>query len=103
MVGNVELHRHACLGCLAFQGVNALPDGSCISCSLLNNVQAWPAGWYEGLNDAQRAVLEPPYVKAQERPELGDDGELTEESKDSIAASGWDGIGRNPLTGKARL
>lgn len=67
------------------------------------NVQAWPAGWYDGLNDAQRAVLEPPYVKAQERPELGDDGELTEESKKSIAASGWDGIGRNPLTGKARL
>ena len=58
--------------------------------------QAWPESWYEGLTDAQKAVLEPPYVKAQERPELGDDGELTEESRKSIEASGWDGIGRNP-------
>ena len=59
-------------------------------------------------------MLEPPYVKAQERPELDDDGELTEESKLSIETSGWDGIGRNPApaavaaeggngSGKARL
>ena len=52
--------------------------------------------WVSELTETQRAVLEPPYVKAQERPELGDDGELTEESRKSIAASGWDGIGRNP-------
>ena len=38
-----------------------------------------PATRYVGLTDAQKAVLEPPYIKAQQRPELGDDGELTAE------------------------
>ena len=32
---------------------------------------AWPESWYEGLTDAQRAVLEPPYVTGLERPVLG--------------------------------
>ena len=73
------------------------------ACTNDMTVQAWPSSWYDGLTDAQRAVLEPPYVKAQERPELDDDGELTEQSKRSIEASGWDGIGRNPLVDKARL
>lgn len=78
---------------------------SLICCACVHDIsaQAWPSSWYDGLTDAQRAVLEPPYVRAQERPELNDDGELTEESKRSIAASGWDGIGRNPLVDKARL
>jgi hypothetical protein len=57
---------------------------------------AWPRSWFEGLSDAQRAVLEPPYVIAQQRPELGDDGELTEAGRALIDAHGWDGIGHNP-------
>jgi hypothetical protein len=32
---------------------------------------AWPAAWYEGLTDARRAVLEPPYHPRHERPILG--------------------------------
>ena len=29
--------------------------------------KAWPASWYEGLTDPQRAVLEPPYHPRLER------------------------------------
>ena len=43
---------------------------------------AWPESWYEGLTDAQRAVLEPPYVNGLERPVLGDDGDLDEASRE---------------------
>ena len=43
---------------------------------------AWPESWYEGLTDAQRAVLEPPYVTGLERPVLGDDGDLDEASRE---------------------
>jgi hypothetical protein len=50
---------------------------------------------------AQKAVLEPPYVKAQQRPELGNDGELTVEGQAMIDADGWGGIGRNPPGGRA--
>ena len=57
---------------------------------------AWPESWYEGLTDAQRAVLEPPYVTDLERPVLGDDGNLDEASRALLDAEGWDGIGRNP-------
>ena len=35
---------------------------------------AWPLPWYDGLTDAQRAVLEPPYHPRHQRPILGDDG-----------------------------
>ena len=35
---------------------------------------AWPLSWYDGLTDAQRAVLEPPYHPRHQRPILGDDG-----------------------------
>ena len=35
---------------------------------------AWPLAWYDGLTDAQRAVLEPPYHPRHQRPILGDDG-----------------------------
>jgi hypothetical protein len=54
---------------------------------------AWPAGWYTGLEDRQRAVLEPPYSPGAQRPILGDDGELLEQSKAQLAAHGWEGIG----------
>eukprot|EP01052_Picozoa_sp_SAG31_P005444 SAG31_NODE_239_length_19453_cov_5.539888_16_plen_69_part_00 len=55
-----------------------------------------PENWYDSLTDAQRAVLEPPYVPGLERPVLGDDGELTPASMALIEEHGWDGIGRNP-------
>lgn len=35
----------------------------------------WPEKMYEGLTDAQRAVLEPPYANRLDRPEIGDDTE----------------------------
>ena len=57
---------------------------------------AWPESWYEGLTDAQRAVLEPPYITGLERPVLADDGDLDEASRALLDAEGWDGIGRNP-------
>jgi hypothetical protein len=65
---------------------------------------AWPSSWYEGLTDSQRAVLEPPYVVGLERPTLdSDSGELTQKGRELIEHYGWDGIGRNPNGGKARL
>ena len=59
---------------------------------------AWPAGWYTGLTHTQRAVLEPPYSVGEQRPVLGDDGELTEKSKQELAERGWHGIGNNGAT-----
>jgi hypothetical protein len=48
--------------------------------------------------------LEPPYVVGLERPTLdGDSGELTQKGRELIEHYGWDGIGRNPNGGKARL
>ena len=89
---------------------------------------AWPMPWYDGLTDAQRAVLEPPYHPRHQRPILGDDGyvhtlpatfhpvrasrrihcrlcrrELLETSKQQLAERGWDGIGDNwKLTGRKK-
>ena len=56
----------------------------------------WPASWYRGLTDPQRAVLEPPYVTGLERPTLDDRGDLTDEAKRLLQEYGWEGIGRNP-------
>jgi hypothetical protein len=64
---------------------------------------AWPKHWYDGLSDAQRAVLEPPYTVGLERPTLDNTGDLTEQSRQLIDESGWDGIGRNPHGGKPKL
>jgi hypothetical protein len=64
---------------------------------------AWPEGWYDGLSDAQRAVLEPPYVVGLERPTLDDSGELTELGRELVEQNGWDGIGRNPRGAKPKL
>jgi ectoine hydroxylase-related dioxygenase (phytanoyl-CoA dioxygenase family) len=36
----------------------------------------WPASMYEGLDDAQRAVLEPPYANRLDRPNIEDDGSV---------------------------
>ena len=49
----------------------------------------------EGLTDAQRAVMEPPYHGPvfTDRPLLNDDGQLDERSQKLIAEKGWDGIG----------
>ena len=58
--------------------------------------RAWPESWYEGLNDEQVAVLEPPYHRQLERPVLGNDGVLTPESRAMLDERGWNGIGRNP-------
>ena len=49
---------------------------------------AWPQSWYDGLTDAQRAVLEPPYSHGAQRPILGDDGELLAKSKQQLLESG---------------
>ena len=57
---------------------------------------AWPLSWYDGLTDAQRAVLEPPYHRQLDRPVLGNDGVLTPESRAMLDERGWNGIGRNP-------
>ena len=59
---------------------------------------AWPSNWYEGLSDEQRAVLEPPYSPGEQRPILGDDGELLQESREALKQWGWDGIGNNRET-----
>lgn len=59
---------------------------------------AWPESWYEGLSDAQRAVLEPPYHPRLDRPVLGDDGELTPSSTAILEAKGWRGLGNNGAT-----
>ena len=58
---------------------------------------AWPDGWYRGLTDAQRAVLEPPYhgPSFTQRPFLGDDGQLDERSQRVVAEMGWDELGGN--------
>ena len=61
---------------------------------------AWPAEWYAGLSDAQRAVLEPPYVTGLERPTLSDSGELSAEGQRLISQFGWEGIGQNPVREK---
>jgi len=37
----------------------------------------WPAQMYEGLTDAQRAVLEPPYANRLDRPNIQPDGSVT--------------------------
>jgi hypothetical protein len=63
---------------------------------------AWAPGWLDGLTDAQRAVLEPPYSVGHERPTLDDRGELSEVGRRVIAESGWGGIGRNPSGGTTR-
>jgi hypothetical protein len=58
--------------------------------------RAWPDSWYEGLDDEQLSVLEPPYNRNLDRPVLGDDGMLTEQSRSLLEEQGWGGIGRNP-------
>lgn len=53
----------------------------------------------EGLSDAQRAVLEPPYHGPvfTERPVLNDDGKLDEASQKLIAEKGtWQGSTIDP-------
>lgn len=57
--------------------------------------RVWPASWYEGLYDAQRAVLEPPYHPRLDRPVLGDDGELSPMSVELLRKKGWERIGHN--------
>lgn len=37
---------------------------------------SWPPKFYEGLDDAQRAVLEPPYANRLDRPNIREDGEV---------------------------
>ena len=34
----------------------------------------WPTKFYDGLDDAQRAVLEPPYANRLDRPNILEDG-----------------------------
>ena len=43
----------------------------------------WPSKFYIGLNEAQRAVLEPPYANRLDRPNIRDDGtvEITRRSE----------------------
>ena len=41
-------------------------------------------------------MLEPPYHRVLDRPVLGDDGLLTEDSRTMLEERGGDGIGRNP-------
>lgn len=36
----------------------------------------WPTKMYEGLNEAQRAVLEPPYANRLDRPNINEDGSV---------------------------
>ncbi len=36
----------------------------------------WPTKMYEGLSDAQRAVLEPPYANRLDRPEIMENGDI---------------------------
>lgn len=37
---------------------------------------SWPSKFYDGLNDAQRAVLEPPYANRLDRPNINEDGSV---------------------------
>eukprot|EP01083_Nonionella_stella_P096857 272313_1 len=37
----------------------------------------WPDKMYEGLSDAEKAVLEPPYANRIDRPEISDNGDVT--------------------------
>jgi hypothetical protein len=37
----------------------------------------WPTKIYEGLTEAQRAVLEPPYANRLDRPNINEDGSVT--------------------------
>ena len=55
-------------------GVN---DDGMSSCS------SWPSKFYHDLNDAQRAVLEPPYANRLDRPNICEDGsvEITQRSE----------------------
>ena len=43
----------------------------------------WPSKFYEGLNEAQKAVLEPPYANRLDRPNILEDGgvEITQRSE----------------------
>jgi hypothetical protein len=36
----------------------------------------WPKKMYDGLTDAQRAVLEPPYANRLDRPEILENGDI---------------------------
>ena len=56
---------------------------------------AWPDSWYVNLSDEQRAVLEPPYSPGAQRPIIGNDGKLLQESLEALREWGWDGIGNN--------
>jgi len=42
--------------------------------SYFGEVCAWPSKFYDGLNDAQRSVLEPPYANRLDRPNIRTDG-----------------------------
>ena len=41
----------------------------------------WPTKMYEGLSDAERAVLEPPYANRLDRPEIVENGEIIVSSR----------------------
>ena len=47
------------------------------------NGNGWPTKMYEGLTEAERAVLEPPYANRLDRPNIKQDGsvELTQRSQ----------------------
>jgi hypothetical protein len=47
-----------------------------------DNTTKWPPKFYDDLNEAQRAVLEPPYANRLDRPNIRDDGtiEITQRS-----------------------
>jgi len=54
--------------------------------SVENSTTMWPTKFYDGLNDAQRAVLEPPYANRLDRPNILEDGtgtnvEITQRSQ----------------------
>lgn len=61
----------------------------------------WPETFLDGLTDAQRSVMEPPYVGTHgldsvnplQRPELRDGGALTDESEAVYADGGWRTVG----------
>ena len=44
---------------------------------------SWPSKFYDDLDDAQRAVLEPPYANRLDRPNIREDGsvEITQRSE----------------------
>lgn len=57
--------------------VCAIPIRACnyvIGRSYFGEVCAWPSKFYDGLNDAQRSVLEPPYANRLDRPNIRTDG-----------------------------